>query len=133
LKKIYISEIFKDSGDEYLNGDGDGDEYLPDEPITYSGEFEGVGIILIVDFKTTAVSGSVSMGGDLYLDAGIEGIINIETFEVTATFSGIMGAAGAGMEEPWNGTINGTISGDLSTYNGNIKDDEGGGKFTATR
>ena len=89
---------------------------------------------MTVDFKTTAVSGSLDASGDYYLSAGIEGTINIETFKINANFSGIMGASEAGIEEPWNGTINGEISEDLSTFNGDIKDDEDyGTKFIATR
>lgn len=118
---------------ELLEGFEEEEKLIPDEPITYSGEYDGIAITLIVDFKTTAVSGSISLGGDYYLDAAIDGTINIKDFIVTTTFSGIMGAKEAGREESWNGTINGEISDDLSTFNGEIFDDEGGGEFTASR
>ena len=39
-----------------------------------------------------------------------------------------------GYEGPFNGTIDGIISGDLSTFNGVILDDDGdGGKFTINK
>ena len=110
------------------------EKLFPDEPITYSGNLWDVGIDLIVDFKTKVVSGSLNQSGDPYVNAEIDGTINIETFKVTTTFSGVVGAPEYGMEEPFNGTINGIISDDLSTFNGILLDDEGdGGKFTASR
>jgi len=58
----------------------------------------------------------------------------MDTFEITANFSGIMGSKEHGVTYPCNGTITGIISDDLSTFNGIMLDDEGdGGKFTATR
>ena len=37
----------------------------------------------MVNFKTTEVSGSLSLSGDDYVDAAIDGVINIDTFEGT--------------------------------------------------
>lgn len=157
-KEELDAEIFEDSGDEYLNGDDGDDEdreeqekiereqaateaepeeeerLIPDEPITYSGDLWDVGIDLIVDFKTKVVSGSLSQSGDPYVNAKIDGTINIETFKVTTTFSGVVGAPEYGKEEPFNGTINGIISDDLSTFNGILLDDEGeSGEITLTK
>ena len=89
---------------------------------------------MIIKFKTAEVSGSVSTQGDYYVDAEIDGKINIETFNVDATFSGVMGVQSAGREEAWSGKITGTITDNLDTFNGKIIDNEGtGGEFTATR
>jgi hypothetical protein len=110
------------------------EEELPTEPIYYDGRFEGVAITLIVNFKTFSVSGSVKLSGDAWADAAITGSIDIDTFEVITNFSGMAGIKEAGWEWPFNGTINGIISSDLSTFNGTIIDDEGwggGGEFTA--
>ena len=40
------------------------EKMLPNEPVKYNGEFGGVSIILVIDFKTTKVTGSVSLSGD---------------------------------------------------------------------
>ena len=124
------------SGDGYLNGDDEDEETpIPDKPVTYSVEFEGTNIILIVDFKTKAVSGSVSFDDPYqYLDATIEGTINIKTFEVATNFSGIMGWKETGDTDIFIGTINGVADEDLSISEGVILDNEGtGGDFTASR
>jgi hypothetical protein len=64
----------------------------------------------------------------------IKGKINIETSEITSTFSGVMGSKEYGKEYPFNGTINSKITDYLNTFNGVILDDEGDrGKFTATK
>ncbi|MFC2144712.1 hypothetical protein ACFLQQ_00095 [Actinomycetota bacterium] len=157
-------EDYEESRDEYLNGDEDDEDWeeqekeriekeqvaaeaefeegfeeeeklIPKEPITYSGDALGLAVVLVVNFKTTVVTGSVNLSGDDYIDATItDGIINIDTFEITSNFSGIMGSAEYGVEYPFNGTIIGIISNDLSTFDGVILDDEGdGGKFTASR
>jgi len=119
---------------ELLEGFEEEEKLFPDEPITYSGEFDGVGITLIVDYKTTVVSGSVNLSGDDYVDATINGEIDIDTFKVTSNFSGIMGSKEYGKEYPFNGIVTGIISEDLSTFNGEILNDEGaGGEFTATK
>jgi hypothetical protein len=45
-----------------------------------------------------------------------------------------MGSGEYGVDYPFNGTITGIISNDLSTFDGGILDDEGGGgKFKASR
>jgi hypothetical protein len=143
-----------DEGGEYLNGDEDDEEdYAPDEkkpisdnyapdgktpipdkPVTYSGNALGLSVVLIVNFKTKVVSGSVSMSGDGYVDATITNG-TIDAFYINAKFSGIMGTKEyGGIEEEFKGTISGPISNDLSTFDGLIIDDEGGGgEFTATR
>ncbi len=73
------------------------------------------------------------MSGDDYIDATItDG--TIDAFYIKAKFSGIMGMKEYGKEEEFKGTISGPISNDLSTFDGLILDDEGGGgEFTATR
>ena len=95
----------------------------------------GLAVVLVVNFKTTVVTGSVKLSGDDYVDATIaDGNINIDTLEITSNFSGIMGSAEYGVDYPFNGTITGIISNDLSTFDGVILDDEGdGGKFKAFR
>ena len=134
LIEIEEAEIEEERLEEDRQDEENLEELISEGPITYSGEFGGIAIILIVDFKTTAVSGSISLGGDYYLDADIEGTINIETFKITATFSGIMGVKEVGREEPWNGTIIGEINYDSSKFNGEISDGEDcKGKFTAFR
>jgi hypothetical protein len=111
------------------------EKLIPDEPITYSGDALGLAVVLVVNFKTTEVTGSIILSGDDYVDATItDGKINIDTFEITANFSGIMGSAEYGEDAPFNGTITGIISNDLSTFDGVILDDEGdGGKFTINK
>ncbi len=113
---------------------------FPNEPITYSGNIDMVTVILIVNFKTTEVTGSLSFGGDninTYVDATImDGKINIDTFEITTNYSGVTGSKGEGfdpVEFPINGTITGIITDDLSTFNGEMSSEEGAQKFTATR
>ena len=110
------------------------EELIPNEPITYSGEFDGTAIIVIINFKTTEVSGSVSYDdGNYWMDAEIVGIINIENFEVNAAFDGMCGSKEAGIGETWRGSIDGTVTGDLKTFNGTIIADDGaGGKFIAS-
>ncbi|MFC2145623.1 hypothetical protein ACFLQQ_04755 [Actinomycetota bacterium] len=107
------------------------EKLIPNDPITYYGDVQGVDVILVINFKTTEVSGSVSLSGDDYIDAAIDGVISIDTFEITSNFSGIMGSKEYGVSYPFNGTINGNISDDLKIFNGVLLDDEGGGgKFT---
>ncbi len=107
---------------------------IPNEPITYSGSIDGPTIILIVNFKTTEVTGSISLSGEEYIDATISGKINIDNFEITSNYSGILGLKETSQEYPFNGTITGIITDDLSTFNGEILNDEGKGrKITASR
>lgn len=117
---------------ELLEGFEEEEKLIPDEPITYSGNALGLYVVLIVNFKTAEVTGSISLSGDDYVDATItNGKIKIETFEITANFSGIMGSKKYGAEYPFDGIIAGKVSEDLSTFIGDIRDDEGdGGKFT---
>ena len=132
-KEIVVEKVEKEYTEQSQEIE---EESLPSEPITYSGDALGLAVVLIVDFKTTVVTGSVSLSGDFYVDATItNGKIDIETFEITANFSGIMGSGEyGGIEEPFNGTITGIISEDLSTFNGVILDDEGdGGDFTLNK
>ena len=106
---------------------------IPNEPITYSTNMDGAAVILIVNFKTTEVTGSISLSGVTSVDATINGKIDINTFEITSNYSGIMVVEEAG-EYPFNGTITGKITDDLSTFNGEILNDEGKGrKITATK
>ena len=110
------------------------EELIPNEPITYSGECDGVNIIIVIDFKTTKVSGTVSLGGDYWADAEIVGIVNIENFEVNAAFDGMCGSKESGDSETFRGSIEGTVTGDLKAFTGNIIDNEGwGGEFTAAK
>jgi len=120
---------------ELLEGFEEEEELIPDEPITYSGDALGLDVVLIVDFKTTTVTGLINLSGDVYVDATItDGEIDIDTFEIIANFSGIIGMKEYGEEEGFFGIITGIISEDYSTFNGVILDDEGwGGKFTASR
>lgn len=68
------------------------------------------------------------MSGDDYVDATItDGKINIETFGITANFSGIMGSAEYDQVDTFSGIITGKVSEDLNTFNGDIRDDEGDG------
>ena len=66
--------------EQLIEGFEEEERILPNEPVTYNGDMDGVDIALIINFKTTKVSGTVSSGGDQYVDAAIDGIINIETF-----------------------------------------------------
>jgi len=111
------------------------EKLISNEPITYSGSIEGVAVILIVDFKTKEVTGSLSLSGDDYVDATINGeITDIKTFEIYTNYSGVGGTKGLG-EFPFNGIITGKITDDLSTFNGEVQPDyeDTGTKFTATR
>jgi len=120
---------------ELLQGFEEEEKLILDEPITYSGDALGLAVVLVVNFKTEVVTGSINLSGDDYVDATItDGIINIDTFEITANFSGIMGSAEYSQEDTFNGIITGKVSEDLNTFNGDIRDDEGdGGKFTITK
>jgi hypothetical protein len=114
------------------------EKLIPNEPITYSGVLtnaNGTEVILIVDFKNKKVTGSVSMSGDDYIDAAINGKIDIDTFEVTSNYSGIWRLKETDEEFPFNGTITGKITEDLSTFNGIIHPDysDVGVEFTATK
>ena len=136
VEKEQADEAYDDTASEYLNGEDEDEETpIPDEPITYSGDALGLAVILIVNFKTTEVTGSINLSGDDWVDATItDGNINIDTFEINTNFSGIMGSAEYGVDYPFNGTITGKVSDDLSTFNGVILDDEGdGGKFTINK
>ena len=119
---------------ELLEGFEEEEKLIPNEPITYSGDVGGIDVVLIVNFKTKKVSGSINYSGDSgYVDATIDGeIIDIDNFEIKAKFSGKRGWK---EDFPFKGTINGTISNDLSTFKGDIWDDETGwgGEFTATK
>ena len=111
------------------------EKLISNEPITYSGSIEGVAVILIVDFKTKEITGSLSLSGDDYVDATINGeITDIKTFEIYTNYSGVGGTKGLG-EFPFNGIITGKITDDLSTFNGEVQPDyeDTGTKFTATR
>ena len=108
---------------------------LPNEPVTYTGSVEGVTVILIVNFKTTEVTGSLSLSGDDYIDATItDGKINISTFEIATNYSGVAGSEEFG-EFPFNGIITGEITDDLSTFKGKMQPEHEatGTEFTATR
>ena len=132
-KEIEVEKQEKSEA-ELLEGFEEQEKLLPDEPITYNGDLEGVAVILIVDFKTTTVSGSLSLSGDDYVEAAINGNIEIESFKIDATFSGIMGSKKYDMTYPFTGIINGTISEDISIFKGVLLDDEGqGGDFTASK
>ncbi len=112
---------------------------IPNEPITYSGNLynaNGTEVILIVNFKTTEVTGPISLDSvDDYIDATINGKIDIDTFEVTSNYSGIWRLKETDEEFPFNGTITGKITKDLSTFNGIIHPDysDVGVEFTATK
>ena len=122
-------------------------ESLPNEPITYTGSIgkEGqvpIAVILIVDFKTKEVTGSLSYGGpgiNTYVDATITDgkIIDLLTLEIATKYSGVAGSkqveGSAGVEYQINGIITGTITYDLGTFNGEMSSEEGAQKFTATR
>ena len=125
----------KQTEEEKIDAEAEEEENLiPNEPITYSGNIDGVPVILIVNFKTTEVTGSLSLSGEDYIDAPINGKIDINTFEITSNYSGIAGTKELG-EFPFNGTITGIITDDLSTFNGEIQPDyeDTGTKFTATK
>ena len=99
------------------------------------GDAMGLNIVLIVDFKSTGVTGSINLSGDDYIDATIvDGKIDLETLNVTTNFSGIMGSKEYGKEFSFTGTITGIITEDLNIFNGEIIDDEGeGGEFTLAK
>ncbi len=111
------------------------EKLIPNEPITYTSDQVGLDIILIVNFKTAEVTGSINTSGGYYRDSIItNGKINIDTLKISTNFSGVREIDADGNEIPLNGTITGIISDDLSTFDGEILDDEGeGGEFKATR
>ncbi len=109
------------------------EKLIPNELITYSANIDGLAVILIVNFETLEVTGSLSFSGEDYIDAPINGKIDMNTFKITSNYSGIAGTKVLG-EFPFNGTINGKITEDLSTFNGEILNDEGKGReFTLTK
>ena len=75
-----------------------------------------------------------------YVDATItDGKIDLDYYilDITTKYSGVAGSkkveGSEGVEFPINGTITGTITDDLKTFNGEMKNEEGSQKFTATR
>jgi len=111
---------------------------FPDEPVTYSGNIEGVVVELIVNFNNKTVSGSISEDdGVWYIDAPIvEGVIdNIDTLSITTLFEGVVGNREAGRSEPFCGSVYGNISKDLSRFDGTLLETTEGISiaFTATR
>jgi hypothetical protein len=120
---------------ELLESPEEEEKLIPDGPITYSGDALGLAVALVVNFKTKVVTGSINLSGDDYVDATItKGKINIDTFEITTNFSGIMGSGEYNEAAPFNGTITGKVSDDLSKFKGVILDDEGdGGEFTINK
>jgi hypothetical protein len=115
---------------------GEVKEEVTVDQIIYTGSVNGATVILIVDFKTTEVTGSVSLTGDDYINANInDGKINLDTLEINTKYSGTGRLEAEGDDYPVNGTITGKISDDLSTFQGTIKSDyenEGTG-FIATK
>ena len=64
---------------------------FPDEQVTYTGKISGLASILTVNFKTTVVTGSIDNVSD-YPDYIIsDGKIDLDTLEITAKVSGILG------------------------------------------
>ena len=57
---------------------------FPGEPIAYTSTVDWALVTLIVNFKTTEVTGSISESGNTYFDADIKGKINIDTLEITS-------------------------------------------------
>lgn len=109
-------------------------KYYPEAPVTYTGDIEAVAMSVTIDFKSSGVTGALSMGGDDYANAEISGTIDLEFLFVTATFSGAVGSMVYGIEVPWWGTIEGTVSDDFSSFAGMLVDDEGVSvNFTVTR
>ena len=113
------------------------DNSFPDEPVTYTGSVNGADIILVVDFKSMEVTGSINLIGDDYINATImDGKINIDTLEINAKYSGTGRLEAEGEDYPVSGTITGKITDDLNLFDGEIFpdiEDTGGTKFTATK
>jgi len=110
---------------ELIEGFSEEEVFLPNEPVTYQGDVEGVSVNLEIDFKSADVSGALSLVGDDYANAEIVGVIDLVTFKVTTVFSGETGSVEHGMSFPWSGTIDGVVSPDLSSFSGLLVDDEG--------
>lgn len=98
---------------------------LPNEPVSYQGNVDGVSVTLVIGFKSADVSGTLSLLGDDYAEAEIGGDIDLVTFKVTAVFSGTVGSKEHGMSYPWAGTIEGVVSPDLNAFTGLLVDNEG--------
>ena len=113
----------------------EGVEPIAGEIITYSGIVTEATVIIIVDFKTTEVSGSINLSGDENINATIDGKINISNYEVTAKYTGTGRLESEGEDYPVSGTITGTVTNDLGTLKGYIKSDydDSGVEFTATK
>ena len=111
------------------------DEALPTEKITYTGDMSGVAIILIVNFKTAEVTGSIACPIEGYPDYSInDGKIDLDTLEITAKSTWIREIHNDEVVQTTENTITGTISEDLSTINGEIVNNlDERGVFTATR
>ena len=103
------------------------EKLIPNEPITYSCSMQGIPIILIVNFKTKEVTGSIEIGA--YPDWIISnGKIDLDTLKITdANVSGIKEIDKKYDKEiPFNGTITGKISEDLRTVSGELTDNDTG-------
>ena len=108
-----------------IEGFSEEEVLLPNEPVAYQGNVDGVSATMVIGFKTSDVSGALSLAGDDYAEAEIVGVIDLVTFKVTAVFSGTVGSKKQGVSFPWAGTIEGVVSPDLASFTGLLVDDEG--------
>ncbi|MBE0685150.1 MAG: hypothetical protein IH585_04040 [Anaerolineaceae bacterium] len=125
IKEAVSSAEQEISEEQLMEGLEELEKILPNEPVEYEGEIEGVGFSMTVDFQAASVKGELSLDGDDYAQAEVEGEIQLESLMVGSVFSGVTGSKEYGMEFPWSGRITGYFSEDLITFFGTIVDDEG--------
>lgn len=133
-EKVTETEVKQRPNEEVATAE---EESLTYETVTYTGIVNGATVILIVDFETNEVKGSISLTGDEYINANItDGKINEDTLEITTKYSGTGRLEAEGEDYPVSGTITGKINDDLSLFDGVIIpdiEDTSGTKFTATK
>jgi hypothetical protein len=112
------------------------EDSFPNELITYNGDMSGLTVIVIVDYKTTEVTGSLECPAIGYPDyVFTDGKIDIDTLKITAKSSGVREVDSDGnVIQTQEFTITGTISEDLTSINGAIANNfDESWEFNATR
>lgn len=109
---------------------------FPNEPVTYTGNLSGLPVTLIVDFKTSEITGSMPSAAKVFPDTVVtDGTIYLDTLEIYVFFTGVseMDSDGNVIKTAWL-TITGKVSDDLSTLTGEILNEEGEtGEITLTK
>lgn len=110
------------------------DTLFPKDPVMFEGNIDGVIMTVFINFQSSAIEGTLSYSGDDYARADVSGSIDKKTLGIEAKFTGVVGSTEHGIELPWDGTIEGTLSSDFEILVGTLVDDEGvAKKYSLTR